>query len=43
MSFHKRLMCFEGTEVGLNFPDDGVNKQRNAQEQELIRERRDTA
>ena len=29
-------MCFEGTVVGVKLPEDGVNKDRNAQKQERI-------
>ena len=33
-------MCCEGTAVELKFPEDGVNKHRNAWEQELVCQRR---
>jgi hypothetical protein len=36
VSSHKYLMCYEGTAVELKLPEGGVNKHRNAQEQELL-------
>ena len=36
MIVHKRLMCCEGTVVGLKLSDDGVHKHRKAQNRELI-------